>query len=77
MEREYFGCALERGSLEGLKPPPLRDSNTKDPYLALARFETARRENLERAGSQQLWQTLSEHDARHRAQVMALLAQPR
>jgi hypothetical protein len=38
--------------------------------LALERFQSARRENLQRAENAAIWQAMAEHDARHRRQIL-------
>lgn len=70
MEREYFAQALENGSRDGLSAPAARTGLVLDPYLALERFQSARRENLQRAGPEAIWQAMAEHDERHRRQIL-------
>lgn len=77
MEREYFGPALARRSCEGLALPAAREGRSLDPYLALERFQHARRENLSQEAVELVWRQMAEHDARHRVQITALITPSR
>jgi uncharacterized damage-inducible protein DinB len=70
MERDYFARALQSGSKDGLHAPAARTGSALDPFLALERFQSARRENLQRAENAAIWQAMAEHDARHRRQIL-------